>query len=170
MNYANIKRYDVANSIGIASSIFFSGCKFNCYKCFNKEAQDFNYGKPYTKEIEDLYINYLKDEHVVCANLLGGEVFQQDLNVILNLVKRIKTEINKPIWVWTGYKYEQLLKDENKVKILNYIDILIDGQFENDKKDMTLRFRGSSNQRVINVQESLKQGKVVLWEDTYDTI
>lgn len=167
MNYANIKRYDVANSIGIASTIFFSGCKFNCKGCFNKEAQDFNYGKPYTKEVEDLYISYLKDEHVKCANLLGGEVFQQNLDIIYNLVTRIKSEVNKPIWIWTGYLYESLIKDENKLKILEQIDVLIDGQFEIDKKDLNLKFRGSSNQRVINVQESLKQGKVIKfdWKD-----
>lgn len=167
MNYANIKRYDVANSIGIASTIFFSGCKFNCKGCFNKEAQDFNYGKPYTKEIEDLYISYLKDDHVKCANLLGGEVFQQDLDVIYNLVIRIKNEINKPIWIWTGYLFEVLVQDESKLKILKQIDVLIDGQFEIDKKDLNLKFRGSSNQRVINVQESLKQGKVIEfdWKD-----
>lgn len=161
MNYANIKRYDVANSIGIASTIFFSGCKFNCKGCFNKEAQNFNYGKPYTKEVEDLYISYLQDEHVKCANLLGGEVFQQDLNVIYNLVDRINKEVGKPIWVWTGYLFEVLIQDENKLKILKQIDVLIDGQFKIDKKDLNLKFRGSSNQRVINVQESLKQGKVV---------
>lgn len=170
MNYANIKRYDVANSIGIASTIFFSGCKFNCKGCFNKEAQDFNYGKPYTKEVEDLYISYLKDEHVKCANLLGGEVFQQNLDVIYNLITRIKNEVNKPIWIWTGYLFEVLIQDENKLKILEQIDVLIDGRFEQDKRDITLKFRGSSNQRVIDVQESLKQGKVIEfnWKNSED--
>ena len=116
MKYANIKYHDVANGTGIRTSLFVSGCNNNCPGCFNKEAQDFDYGKPYTKEIEDLYISYLKDDHVKCANLLGGEVFQQDLDVIYNLVIRIKNEINKPIWIWTGYLFEVLVQDESKLK------------------------------------------------------
>ena len=161
MNYADLRRYDVSNYDGVQSTIFFSGCRFNCKGCFNKEVQNFLYGKLYTQEIEDLFISYVKDEHVDGACLLGGEVFQQDLKVILNLVKRIKEETGKPIHVWTGYLWEDLLKDENKVEILKYIDIIIDGQFEEDKKDMSLKHRGSSNQRIIDVQKSLEQHKII---------
>lgn len=163
MNYAKIRKYDVSNWSGINSTIFFSGCKFNCPNCFNKEAQDFNYGKPYTKDIEDLFISYIKDEHVDGVCLLGGEVFQQDLDVILNLVKRIKTETCKPVYVWTGYLWENLIKDKKKLEILQYVDIVIDGQFEEDKKDLTLKHKGSTNQREINVQESLKRNEVMLY-------
>ena len=133
--------------------------------CFNKEAQAFNYGQPYTKEIEDLFISYLKDEHVSHASLLGGETFQQDLDRILHLVKRIKTETSKPIWIWTGYLFELLIQDENKLNILKYIDILVDGQFQEDKKDLSLLWKGSSNQRIIDVQKSLKKGKVILYDN-----
>lgn len=166
MNYAEIRKYDVNNWSGINTTIFFSGCKFNCKNCFNKEAQDFNYGKPYTKEVEDLLINYAKDTHVSGVCLLGGEVFQQDLDVILNLVKRIKSEVNKPIYVWTGYVWENLIKDKKKIEILKYIDVIIDGQFEEDKKDLTLKHKGSWNQREIDVKESLNQNKVILYKQS----
>ncbi|MBP3929097.1 MAG: anaerobic ribonucleoside-triphosphate reductase activating protein [Peptostreptococcaceae bacterium] len=162
MNYADMRRYDASNWSGINSTLFVSGCTFNCKGCFNKVAQDFNYGKPYTKEVEDLFISYIKDKHVDGACLLGGEVFQQDLDIILNLVKRIKTETGKPIYVWSGYLWENLIQDEKKLKILKYIDVLIDGQFEEDKKDLTLKHKGSTNQREVNVKESLNKNKVVL--------
>lgn len=164
MNYANIRRYDASNWFGINATLFVSGCNFHCKGCFNKSAQDFNYGKPYTKEVEDLFISYIKDEHVDGVNLLGGEIFHQDLNIILNLVKRIKEETNKPIYCWTGFRWEILIQDENRLEILKYIDVIVDGQFEEDKKDLTLKHKGSSNQREINVKKSLDKNEVVLWE------
>lgn len=93
--------------------------------------------------------------------MLGGEIFHQDLNIILNLVKRIKKETCKPIYVWTGFTWNDLLKDEDKVKILNYIDVIIDGKFQIDKKDLTLKYRGSTNQMIIDVQKSLKENKII---------
>ena len=161
MRYAKIRKYDVSNFKGINSTLFVSGCNFHCKGCFNKEAQSFEYGNEFTKEVEDLFISYIKDKHVEGVNLLGGEIFQQDLDVILNLVKRIKNETNKPIYAWTGYLFEDLLKDRKKVEILKYIDIVIDGKFEMDNKDLTLKFRGSSNQKVIDVKESLRQGVII---------
>lgn len=160
--YAQIRKYDISNWDGINSTIFFSGCTFNCEGCFNKKAQDFNYGNEYTKEVEDTFINYAKDEHVTGVCLLGGEVFQQDLNIILKLVKRIKNEVDKPIYVWTGYLWEDLIKDSKKIEILKHIDVLIDGKFELKLKDLTLKHKGSSNQREIDVKESLKSGRVVV--------
>lgn len=165
MNYADIRKFDTANGNGISSSIFFSGCKFNCKGCFNQEAQNFNYGQLYTKEVEDLFISYLKNKHVSHASLLGGETFQQDLDIILNLVKRIKNEVKKPIWIWTGYLWKDLITNENKLKILQYIDVLVDGQFQEDKKDLNLLWKGSSNQRIINVQKSLTRNKLILYEE-----
>lgn len=165
MNYAELRKYDASNWDSINSTIYFSGCNFHCQwlGCFNKKVQDFNYGNPYTKEVEDLFISYIRDKHVDGVCLLGGEVFHQDLNIILNLVKRIKSETNKPIYVWSGYKFEDLLKDENKVKILKYIDVLIDGQFEEDKRDLTLKHKGSWNQREIDVKASLITENVILY-------
>lgn len=164
MNYAEIKRFDVANAPGISSSIFFSGCKFNCKGCFNELAQSFNYGKPFTKEIEDLFISYLNHPEVVNASILGGEPFQQDLDILLNFVKRIKSETNVNIWMWSGYLFDDIIKDSKKCEILNHIDVLIDGRFILEQRNLSLKYRGSSNQRIINVKESLKQNKVVLYE------
>ena len=165
MNYADLRPFDATNGTGIGTSLFVSGCLFHCKECFNKEAWDFNYGKPFTKEVEDYFINCAKNPHVDHVSLLGGEVFHQDLYVILNLVKRIKTEVKKPIWVWTGFVFDELIKSKPQGNIINdilqYIDILVDGQFEIDKKDINLLFKGSSNQRIIDVQESLKQNKII---------
>lgn len=161
MKYAQIRKYDTSNWDGINTTIFFSGCKFNCPGCFNKDAQDFNYGLDYDLDVENLFISYAKDEHSVGVCILGGEPFQQDLDILLRLVKRIKEEVKKPIHIWTGYIFEELIKDEKKREILKYIDTLVDGQFILAKKDLNLKFRGSSNQRVIDVQKSLKEGKML---------
>ena len=164
MNYADLRKYDTANGSGIGTTIFVSGCNFHCPNCFNKEAQNFNFGQPFTKEVEDKLIDYAKDIHVNHVSLLGGEIFHQDLNIILHLVKRIKEEVNKPIYVWTGFTWEKLLKDDRKIEILKYIDVLTDGRFEQDKKDMNLLYKGSTNQIEISVQESLKEGRIVKYK------
>lgn len=164
MYYADLRKIDSANGTGVGTTLFVSGCNFHCKNCFNYEAWNFQYGKPFTKEIENTFIEYAKSKYIDHISLLGGEVFHQDLNIILKLVKRIKQEVNKPIYVWSGFTFEELLQDESKVEILKYIDILTDGRFEEDKKNLMLSFKGSSNQRTINIQESLKQNKVVLYE------
>lgn len=162
MYYGKIRKFDVANGPGIRCTLFVSGCTFNCPGCFNKESQNFKYGNLFTKETEDEFISYAKNPNVAGVSLLGGEIMQQNTDEILSLVKRIKQETRKSIWCWTGYKYEDLIKMKDKVEILNYIDVLIDGQFIEDKKDYTLKYRGSSNQRVINVKDSLKNNQIVL--------
>lgn len=163
MNYAEIKRYDVANSPYVGSTLFVSGCTNNCEGCFNTIAKDFNYGNQWTNDTEDLFIKYLQDEQVRNANILGGEPMQQDSDTILHLVKRIKGETNVDIWCWTGLLFEDLTKQKDKVEILKYIDVLIDGKFDKSKRDLKLRYRGSSNQRVIDVQKSLKENRVILY-------
>jgi anaerobic ribonucleoside-triphosphate reductase activating protein len=164
LKYAEIKKFDVANSPQIGSTLFVSGCNFHCEGCFNEIAQDFNYGEEWTKETEDKFICYLKHPQIKHANLLGGEIMQQDSKTILNLVKRIKNETDVSIWTWTGYLFENLIQMSDKLEILKYIDVLVDGQFELSKRDLKLKYKGSSNQRVINVQESLKRGEVILYE------
>lgn len=161
MNYAKIRKYDTSNWDGVNTTLFVSGCTFNCPGCFNKEAQDFNYGKVFDSFAEDLLISYIKDEHVVGVNILGGEPFQQDLDKLFHLVVRITKETNKPIHIWSGYLWEELVSDIRKVMILEYCDTLVDGRFDIDKKDLNLKYRGSSNQRVINTKESLLSGRVV---------
>lgn len=164
MKYAQIRKYDISNWSGINSTIFFSGCTFNCEGCFNKKAQDFNYGNDYTLDVENTFIEFAKDIHVTGVCLLGGEVFQQDLDIILSLVKRIKEEVGKPIYVWTGYSWEELIKDSKKIEILKYITVLIDGKFEIKLKDLSLKHKGSTNQREIDVQKSLSSGRIELWD------
>lgn len=164
MNYADLRKYDTTNGTGIGTSLFCSGCSFHCPFCFNKQTQDFNFGQPFTNEVEDKLIEYAKDKHVNHVSLLGGEIFHQDLKVILHLLKRIKKEVNKPIYVWTGFTWQELLKDENKVEILKYIDVLTDGRFEQDKKDINLLYKGSWNQKTIDVKSSLSKGKIIKYE------
>ena len=165
MNYTKMMKYDTSNWDGITATIFFSGCKFHCPGCFNQEAWDFNHGQPFDKKAEDLFIEYAKNPHVTGVCLLGGEVFQQDLDRILDLVIRIKREVRKPIHVWSGYTYEEIMADEKKMVILYHIDTLVDGPFIFKQKDLRLKHRGSSNQRVIDVQASMQSGQIVLIED-----
>ena len=165
MNYTKMMKYDTSNWDGITATIFFSGCKFHCPGCFNQEAWDFNHGQPFDKKAEDLFISYAKNPHVTGVCLLGGEVFQQDLDRILDLVIRIKREVRKPIHVWSGYTYEEIMGDEKKMVILCHVDTLVDGPFIFKQKDLRLKHRGSSNQRVIDVQASMQSGQIVLIDD-----
>ena len=164
MKYADLRKYDVSNWSGINSTLFVTGCHFHCEGCWNLEAQDFNYGKEYTKEVEDLFISYVNDKHVDGACILGGEPLQQDLDIILNLVKRIKEETGKQIHMWSGYTWEEIIKDNKKVEIMKYVDTLVDGRFILNQRDLTLKHKGSRNQREIDVQKTLKKGEVVLYE------
>lgn len=163
MYYGNMKKLDTANSKGIGSTLFVSGCTHNCKGCFNKDSQKFTYGKPFTKEDEDRFIQYIQHPQVKVASILGGEPLQQPTHEMLQLVKRIKEETGKPIWMWTGYTLEELYTTD-KMEILQYVDVLIDGRFELDKKDLMLKYRGSSNQRVIDMQKTLEQGEIVLFD------
>ena len=165
INYGSLREYDASNWDGINSTLFVSGCYFNCKGCFNKESQSFTYGKPFTKEVEDLFISYAQDIHVQGVCLLGGEIFHQDLDIILKLVKRIKGETNKPIYCWTGFLWDDLVKDNRKLEILKYIDVIIDGKFEENKKDLSLKHKGSWNQREIDVKKSLSKNEIILWEE-----
>lgn len=170
MHYGNIKFNDIANGEGVRTSLFVSGCTHHCKHCFNPETWDFNYGKEFTKEIEDKIIDSLKPSHISGLTLLGGEPMEpSNQKVLLEFVKRIKQIYpQKTIWCYTGYLFdEELLKPSRAHcpwtrELLSYIDVLIDGEFKYELKDITLRFKGSSNQRVINVKESLRQNQVVL--------
>lgn len=164
MNYAKIRELDISNGPGVRTTLFVSGCTFYCKSCFNKEAQSFNYGEEFTKEIEDYFVEISKKSNIKGINLLGGEVMHQDTSTILSLVKRLKEEVGKDTWLWTGYTWEELIKLKDKIDILQYIDVLIDGRFDVNKRDLMLKYRGSSNQRVIDVQKSLKQNKIVIKE------
>lgn len=165
-NIADIKRYDVANGEGIRMSIFVSGCEHKCEGCFNHVAQDFKYGKPFEEYLNEIMQGFF-DEKIEGLSLLGGEPLHPE-NIVntFSLVFLAKL-FNKNIWVWTGYTYEELKSRDDVFlrDILKSIDVLVDGRFEKDKKDLTLKWKGSSNQRVIDVKKSLNENKVVLWED-----
>ena len=169
MNYAQLRHFDVANGPGVRASIFVSGCRFNCKGCFNKEAQDFNYGNIYTKEVENKFMEYVLDNNVKGISILGGEPLMQTMDdSLLNLLKRIKKESNKEIWMWTGFVYETAILDEERKEILNYVDVLVDGQFDESKKVLNLKFRGSTNQRIIDLNKTRKEGKIIEKEEYYN--
>ncbi|MCI5938168.1 MAG: anaerobic ribonucleoside-triphosphate reductase activating protein [Eubacterium sp.] len=172
MNYADIKQYDVANGTGVRVSLFVSGCTHHCKECFNKEAWDFNYGKPFTdKEIEDI-IQYLKPGYIAGLSLLGGEPFEPaNQEGLLPLLREVKsTYPEKNIWCYSGYLFdkdilEHMCKESAITReLLSYIDILVDGEFVVAQKNLKVNFRGSDNQRIIDVKKSLEIGEVVHWE------
>ena len=166
MYYAQIRKFDVSNGPGIRSSLFVSGCTHRCEGCFNESYQHFNYGNEWTKEIEDQFINQLKDPNIQGVTILGGEPFDQiKTNDLLDLVKRIKEETKLKIWIYSGYTFEEILRHPLRRKILSYCDVLVDGKFVKELKDLTLKFRGSKNQRMINIKSSLNQNQIILLED-----
>ena len=154
MNYARIKKYDIANGPGMRASLYVSGCTHKCKGCFNEVAWDFNYGEKWTKEVENDLIEHLKQPEIKGLNVLGGEPLQQGYE-LCNILKRIKKEVDKPIWLWTGYKLDEIILNPRIQKTLKYVDVVIDGKFDEELKDITLKYRGSSNQRVIDIKALL---------------
>lgn len=162
MNFAQIRKYDVANGPGIRTTIFVTGCTHKCHNCFNEEYQDFDFGDPWTQKETDEVIEDLKLDEVRGLTILGGEPFQNEVD-LLEVLRDIKKEVQKDIWIFSGYTYEEILKDQDKKKLLEECDVLVDGRFVEALKDLSLRFRGSSNQRIIDVQKSLESNEVVLF-------
>lgn len=163
---ADYKPFNFVDGEGVRCSLYVSGCKFACPGCYNKVAQNFNYGFEYTKELEDKIIEDLGHDYVQGLTLLGGEPFL-NTQVCIPLVKRIRQEYGttKDIWSWSGYTWDELqVESDDKLELLSLIDILVDGRFMEDLKDLTLQFRGSSNQRIIDVKRSLQTGKVEIWD------
>lgn len=173
MNYAKIRACDVANGEGVRTSLFVSGCRNHCKNCFNKEAWDFSYGEPFTKECAEKILAYLAPDYISGFSLLGGEPFEPENQAPLaELLAQIKEAYpQKSVWCYTGYDLEKellpgRLGDRATVlKMLSCIDVLVDGRFVEELKDLNLRFRGSSNQRIIDVQRTLREGEIVLWEE-----
>jgi anaerobic ribonucleoside-triphosphate reductase activating protein len=164
MNIADYKQFDVINGPGMRHSLYTSGCSHHCKGCFNASIWNFNYGTPFTKDFEDKIIDDLKIDYVKISGLsiLGGEPLQ-NVDGLLPLVKRIKSECeNKDIWIWSGYTFEEIIQDEKMKELLSYCDALVDGRFELELRDLNLKWRGSSNQRLLSVQESLRCGKAIL--------
>lgn len=166
MRYNKIRRYDVTNGPGVRTTIFVSGCTHNCEDCFNKELQDFEYGDIWSQKSEDEFIDYVSNPMVVGINVLGGEPLQQTMDdSLLDLLKRVKNEFpEKSIWLWTGDLFEEAIENEKKLAIIEQVDVIIDGQFQKDKRNIKLKYRGSENQRVIDVRESLEKDEIVEYQ------
>lgn len=170
MNYGEIKNYDIANGEGVRVSLFVSGCTHHCKNCFNPETWSFEYGKPFTKETEDYIIECLSPDYIDGLSLLGGEPFEpQNQEVLLPFLRRVKNELpHKTIWCYTGYLFDRELLSESRARceftdeMLSLIDVLVDGEFVQALHDISLAFRGSSNQRIIDVQKSLETGEIKL--------
>lgn len=155
MNFASIRNFDVSNGLGIGIALYVQGCHFHCKNCFNQITWDFNGGKEWTSNIENKFIELANNKYVDRVSILGGEpLTPENYDTVLSLCKKL----SKKIWVYTGYTYETLCDRE----ILNYIDILVDGKYVDELRDLNLAFRGSSNQRIIDVKASLDNNKVVL--------
>ncbi len=169
MNYADIKKIDVANGEGVRVSVFVSGCNHHCKGCFNQCAWDFNYGKEFSEKEEQQIIDYMNHDYISGLSLLGGEPLEpRNQEGLLPLVKKVKEKFpNKNIWCYTGFDFEKdvlgkMAKDnETTRELLKYIDVIVDGKFEEDKRDLKLQFRGSSNQKIVDVKKSLQTGQIV---------
>ena len=179
MNYSTIKFFDIANGEGVRTTLFVSGCRRGCPGCFNSEAWDFSAGKPFTREVEDEIIESLNASYIDGLTLLGGEPMEPENQIgLLPFLQRVRSRFpEKSIWCYTGELYENLLDSRSQYscketqEILSLVDILVDGPFEQDKHDITLRFKGSSNQRIIDLAKTRAEGELRLWEDdpTYAT-
>ena len=173
MNYAEIKKLDIAHGPGLRVSLFVSGCTHHCKGCFNPESWDFNYGQPFTEATEEELLKLLENEHIRGLSLLGGEPFEPANQAVLApFLQRVKAKFPyKDVWCYSGYNFEQDMLTGNlgpweiTEQMLNCIDVLVDGEFVIELKNPNLRFRGSANQRVILVQESLKEDRIVQWDD-----
>ncbi len=170
MNYAAIKNNDIANGPGVRVSLFVSGCTHHCKGCFNEVAWDFDYGTPFTGETVDSIIEMMRPDRIKGLTLLGGEPFEpQNQGPIVELLRRIRRELpEKSIWAFSGYLFDRDIRSGrlgDTAEYLSYLDVLVDGPFVEAKKNLALRFRGSENQRIIDVPASLAKGEIVLWED-----
>lgn len=173
MNYSGINFCDIANGKGIRVSLFVSGCHFHCDGCFNPEAWDYEYGKPYTKETENKILEEIKKPHIRGLSILGGDPLCQSyegMNQLFSLANKVN-ELGKNTWIWTAYTWEELMEDETEKEgpllwqmrrsLVLACDVWVDGRFILNQKDLSLAFRGSKNQRVIDIKKSLEKKEVV---------
>lgn len=181
MRYAQIRSMDISNGEGVGVSLFVQGCPFHCKNCFNSETWDFNGGKEWTEETKNKFMELIDRPYIRRVSILGGEpLHENNLSEVLSLVKEIREKfLDKTIWLYTGYSIEEIanfntnsysvvqqyFNNNNFIRhsILIYVDVLVDGEYIDEQKDLTLKWRGSKNQRVIDVQQTLEQGKVVLY-------
>ena len=173
MNYAEIKYCDIANGAGVRTTLFVSGCRHHCEGCFNPDTWNFAAGEPFTNEVADKIIESLEPTYIDGLTLLGGEPFEPENHAELTaLLERVRAERpGKNVWAYSGFTWDQLVEGPSRAHtegartMLELVDVLVDGPFVLAQKDISLRFRGSANQRIIDVPRSLAAGSVVLWED-----
>ena len=168
MNYAVLKKFDIANGPGVRVSLFVSGCRHHCKNCFNREAWDFDFGKPFTEETEKEILAELDKDYITGLSLLGGEPFEPENRAALTeLLKKVKDKYpQKPVWCYTGFELEQLT-DPTALKMLSLIDVLVDGKFVEELKSPDLIFRGSSNQRILDIKKSLQAAEAIWLEGVW---
>ena len=173
MNFGEIKNCDIANGLGCRVSLFVSGCTHHCKGCFNAQTWDFNFGEKFTEKTENYILDLLKPSYIRGLSLLGGEPFEpENQKVLLPFLKKVKSLFpDKTVWCYSGYLFEEIVGEKKarcttdiSKEMLSLIDVLVDGRFIESQKDIRLKFRGSSNQRIIDVQNSLKDGKIVDFE------
>lgn len=172
MNYANIKYYDIANGVGVRTSLFVSGCRNCCEDCFNKETWSFTFGEPYTESVEEQILDSLAPAYVSGLTVLGGEPFEKENQAaVLALIKKVKERYpQKTVWIFSGFTFEEIMEgsrvSSNTARdILALADVLVDGRFEKDKKNISLKFRGSENQRIIDLKQTFSCKAVSLWKE-----
>ena len=179
MRYSSMRNLDISNGEGVGVSLFVQGCDRHCFNCFNSETWDFNGGKEWTEETKNKFLKLIDRPYIKRISILGGEpLAEQNLDEVLKLIQQIRISFpDKTIWLYTGYSYSEIFRGQSSYlsqegvnnfkrrKIIKLCDVLVDGEYIDEQKDITLKFRGSKNQRVIDVKESLKQGKVVLYCD-----
>ena len=170
MNYGRIIKYDVANGEGVRTSLFVSGCTNHCPGCFNQEAQDFNYGKLYTQDTENILLDCVKQPYISGLSILGGDPLCQDgMGLItLNFLAHKVHSLGKTVWLWTGFKWEDFNFTNNfslQSLLLSACDVVVDGPFIEAEKDLSLAFRGSRNQRIIDVRKTLGKGEIILYKE-----
>ena len=162
MKYNKIRKMDIADGPGVRVSIFMQGCTFNCKNCFNPETHDFNGGKEFTEDTINRVMELCENENIEGLSILGGEpMHQNNVEGTTKLAKTFKEKFpNKNLWMWSGFLFDRDLKDK---EVLKYVDVLVDGQYKDELHNPTLEWRGSENQRVIDVQKSLKNGELTVW-------
>lgn len=167
MNYSGIKYADMINGIGIRVSLFVSGCNHGCKNCFNVETWNPNYGEEFTQKQEDEIINFFKKygQTIRGLSLLGGDpTYPQNIIPLVSFLKKFKNELpDRDIWIWSGFTWEEIIEDKNRKELIELCDILIDGKFKEELKNLNLKWRGSSNQRVIDIKKSLNSNTPILF-------
>ena len=166
-NYGKLNSMDVANGPGIRVSIFFSGCTHRCLNCFNSDLWDFHYGKPFTTDTIQTIIKLMEPEYISGLSILGGEPFQS-IPPMISLIEAVKSAYpNKTIWIWTGYLFEKIkvmMTETDAAAIFKNVDVIVDGPYKDELSDLTLKFKGSSNQRLIDVKKTIEKNEIVLYE------